>query len=37
MEDVLEVYARPRDAQRPLVRLDEFCKQLIAETRAHRL
>lgn len=33
MEDVLEVYARPRDEQRPLVCLDEFCKQLIADTR----
>ena len=31
MEDVLEVYARPRDPQRPLVCLDEFCKQLIGE------
>lgn len=33
MEDVLEVYARPRDPQRPLVCLDEFCKQLIGEAR----
>ena len=33
MEDVLEVYAQPRDEQRPLVCLDEFCKQLIADTR----
>ena len=33
MEDVLEVYARPRDAKRPLVCLDEFCKQLIGEAR----
>ena len=33
MEDVLEVYARARDEQRPLVCLDEFCKQLIADTR----
>ena len=33
MEDVLEVYARPRDEKRPLVCLDEFCKQLIADTR----
>ena len=33
MEDVLEVYARPRDPKRPLVCLDEFCKQLIADTR----
>jgi len=29
----LEVYARARDEQRPLVCLDEFCKQLIADTR----
>ena len=33
MEDVLEVYSRPRDAQRPLVCLDELCKQLIADVR----
>lgn len=33
MEDVLEVYARPHDPQRPLVCLDEFCKQLIGEAR----
>ena len=33
MEDVLEVYARPRDPQRPLVCLDEFCKQLIGQAR----
>lgn len=33
MEDVLEVYARPRDPSRPLVCLDEFCKQLLGETR----
>lgn len=33
MEDVLEVYARAHDPQRPLVCLDEFCKQLIADTR----
>ena len=33
MEDVLEVYARPRDPQHPLVCLDEFCKQLIGEAR----
>jgi len=31
MEDVLEVYARPRDPDRPLVCLDEFCKQLIGQ------
>jgi hypothetical protein len=34
MEDVLEVYQRPRDRERPLVCLDETSKQLIAETRA---
>jgi hypothetical protein len=34
MEDVLEVYQRPRDPNRPLVCLDETSKQLIAETRA---
>jgi hypothetical protein len=33
MEDVLEVYHRPRDPNRPLVCLDETSKQLIAETR----
>lgn len=33
MEDVLEVYQRPRDPQRPLVCLDEQSKQLIQETR----
>jgi DDE superfamily endonuclease len=33
MEDVLELYSRPRDAKRPLVCLDELCKQLIAEVR----
>jgi hypothetical protein len=34
MEDVLEVYQRPRDADRPVVCLDETTKQLIKETRA---
>ena len=34
MEDVLEVYQRPRDPQRPLVCLDETSKQLIMEVRA---
>jgi len=34
MEDVLEVYQRPRDPLRPLVCLDETSKQLIRETRA---
>jgi hypothetical protein len=33
MEDVLEVYSRPRDERRPLVCLDELCKQLIADVR----
>lgn len=33
MEDVLEVYQRPRDPRRPLVCLDEQSKQLIKETR----
>ena len=33
MEDVLAVYLRPRDPDRPLVCLDESSKQLIAETR----
>jgi uncharacterized small protein (DUF1192 family) len=33
MEDILEVYQRPHDPQRPLVCLDETSKQLIAETR----
>ena len=33
MEDILEVYQRPYDRQRPLVCLDETSKQLIAETR----
>jgi len=33
MEDVLEVYHRPRDERRPLVCLDETTKQLIQETR----
>ena len=34
MEDVLEVYMRPYDPQRPQVCLDETSKQLVAETRA---
>ncbi len=34
MEDVMSVYARPRDPARPLVCLDETSKQLIAETRS---
>ena len=34
MEDVLEVYQRPRDRERPVVCLDETSKQMIVETRA---
>jgi hypothetical protein len=34
MEDVLEVYMRPYDPQRPQVCIDETSKQLVAETRA---
>ena len=33
MEDILDVYQRPCDPERPLVCLDETSKQLIAETR----
>ena len=33
MEDVLEVYHRPYDPNRPLVCMDEASKQLIAEVR----
>ena len=33
MEDVLEVYTRPYDPQRPQVCLDETHKQLVGETR----
>jgi len=33
MEDVLTVYHRPYDPARPVVCMDELCKQLIAETR----
>lgn len=33
MEDILDVYQRPFDADRPLVCLDEASKQLVAETR----
>ena len=33
MEDVLEVYKRPYDPQRPVVCLDETSKQLIGEAR----
>jgi hypothetical protein len=34
MEDVLEVYTRPYNPQRPQVCVDETSKQLVAETRA---
>ena len=34
MEDVLEVYHRPPDPQRPMVCMDECSKQLIGEIRA---
>jgi len=33
MEEVLAVYTRPHDPDRPLVCLDESSKQLIKETR----
>jgi len=33
MEDILEVYRRPLDPQRPLLCLDELSYQLISETR----
>lgn len=33
MEDVLDLYAEPYDAKRPVVGFDETSKQLIAETR----
>jgi hypothetical protein len=33
MEDVLEVYTRPYDPQRPQVCLDETSQQWVAETR----
>lgn len=34
MEDVLDVYKRPRDPDRPLVCLDEASRQLTRDTRA---
>src|SRR5271157_5998960 len=34
MGDVLSVYTRPRDPDRPVVCLDETSKQLVAETRS---
>lgn len=33
MEDVLEVYERPYDAQRPVVCLDEAAKQILGDVR----
>ena len=33
MEDVIEVYHRPHDPDRPVVCVDETSKQLIIETR----
>jgi hypothetical protein len=33
MEDVLEVYQRPRDPDQPLICIDETSKQMIIETR----
>ena len=33
MEDVIEVYHRPHDPERPVVCVDETSKQLIVETR----
>jgi hypothetical protein len=33
MEDILEVYTRPYDPQRPQVCLDETSQQLVADTR----
>lgn len=33
MEDVLDVYARPYDASRPLLCLDEAAKQILGEVR----
>ena len=33
MEDVLEVYHRPYDGERPMVCMDECSKQLIGEVR----
>lgn len=33
MEDVLEVYKRPYDPQRPLICMDEMPKQLLTDTR----
>ncbi len=37
MEDVLDVYQRPRDPARPVICLDETSRQLLAEVRPPRL
>ncbi len=37
MEDVLDVYQRPRDPVRPVICLDETSRQLLAEVRPPRL
>jgi hypothetical protein len=34
MEDVLDVYQRPYDPQRPLVCMDEIAKQLLRDTHS---
>lgn len=34
MEDILDVYRRPYDPERPLICLDETSRQVVAETRA---
>jgi len=33
MEDVLDVYTRPYDPDRPLICLDETSRQVLADTR----
>ena len=33
MEDALDVYHMPYDAKRPMICLEETCKQLVGETR----
>ena len=33
MEDVLEVYSRPYDSERPVICMDESSKQLVGEVR----
>jgi hypothetical protein len=34
MEDVLEVYTRPDDPHRPVICMDEVCKQVLCEVRS---